>query len=168
MFIKIITGSPGVGKSTYGRNLATETRACLLDIDTCSELLVQAGLQLAGEDTEDRDSVLFKETFRQPIYETLFRVATENLPHTPVIIIGPFTREIRDSGWLKKLRARFHCPVEIYYLYCDPRQRYQRLIDRANPRDRLKFKDYDTFNQYYGDEAPPVFEHTYIDTSNLD
>ncbi len=165
MHLTIITGSPGVGKSTFGRELAAESGACLLDIDTCSELLVRAGLRLADQDPEDRDSSLFKETFREPIYESLFRVAAENLPHVPVVIVGPFTREIRDTEWLSKLKDRFQCPVEIYYLYCDPQERYQRLVDRANPRDRLKFKDYNTFNQYYGEEAPPAFEHIYVDTS---
>jgi predicted kinase len=161
----IICGSPGSGKSTYAKALASAQRAVLLDIDTCSERLVVAGLSLAGEDPMDRDSPSFKEHFREAIYETLFDVAIENLSHCDVVIVGPFTRELRLTDWPDVLRKRLECRVNVVYVYCEPRERKARLRARANPRDTGKFLDYEATNAYYGDESRPVFEHAFMDTS---
>lgn len=139
----------------------------LLDIDTCSERLVMAGLKLAGQDPMDRDSAYFKENYREVIYETLLDIAKENLPHCDVVVVGPFTKEIRDENWVEVLEERLNSKVIVVYVYCEPKERKARLLARANPRDEGKFKDYDQFNGYYGDEAPPACEHTVIETSQL-
>lgn len=163
----IICGSPGSGKTTYGRTLANAAGAVFLDIDTCSERLVMAGLKLAGQDPYDRDSHLFKQNFRDAIYETLFDVATENLPHCDVVIVGPFTKEIRNKAWPEELRLRLNCKVNIVYLYCDPKERKSRIESRKNRRDEGKLVQYEEFNTYYGDESRPVFPHSFIDTTQL-
>ncbi|MEM9159394.1 MAG: AAA family ATPase, partial [Verrucomicrobiota bacterium] len=109
----IISGAPGAGKTTYGRALAKELNATLLDIDTVTEKLVQTALKALGKDPDDRDSPFFKQTFRNPIYETLFETAAENLSSTPVVITGPFTSEKRNPNWTDELEARFQTKVEI-------------------------------------------------------
>lgn len=126
-----------------------------------------AGLKLSGKDPFDRDSVSFKDCFRDAIYETLFDVAVENLPHCNIVIVGPFTRELRDKNWLNKLNARLQCKVNVVYVFCEAKERKARLQARGNPRDEGKFEDYEKFNQYYGDERSPAFVHTFIDTSQL-
>ncbi len=80
-----------------------------------------------------------------------------------VVIVGPFTREIRDPAWPKKLREILAGPVEVHYVRCDPAIRRQRLQARGNPRDRAKLDDWDNHVRYYGDESPPVFEHVLVD-----
>ena len=92
----IVCGSPGSGKSTYAGRLAATRSAALLDIDTVTERLVRIALARSGHNPDDRDSEYFKQTFREPIYETLFAVARDNLPFQDAVIVGPFTREIRD------------------------------------------------------------------------
>lgn len=161
----IICGSPGAGKSTYAKRLSKERGASFLCIDTTTERLVRAGLQLACKDPDDRDSPLFKETFRQPIYKTLFDIARENLQWQDVVIEGPFTREIRNPNWLSELGKDLKCLVEVHYIYCPPEIRKDRLLRRGNPRDRMKLNDWQKYIQYYGSEEPPVFPHVYIDTS---
>jgi len=163
----IICGSPGSGKTTYARALANAKGAVLLDIDTCSERLVMAGLKMAGQDPMDRDSPEFKTHFRDAIYETMFDVACENLPHCDVVLVGPFTKELRIEDWPTHLSKRLECRVNIVYIYCEPKERKERLKARRNPRDQSKLVDYDTFNQYYGDEKQPAFEHAFIDTSQF-
>ena len=115
----VVCGSPGSGKSGYGRQLSKEREAVLLDIDTVTERLVRAGLNLAQHDPNDRDGGVFKETFRLPIYETLFDIARENLPWTDVIIVGPFTKELRNPEWPSVLKKTLNSPVEIHYVYCE-------------------------------------------------
>ena len=58
--IYIVCGSPGSGKSTYGRKLAQKQAAAFLDIDTSTETLVKVALKELGKDAFDRDSEYFK------------------------------------------------------------------------------------------------------------
>jgi adenylate kinase family enzyme len=161
----IICGSPGCGKSTYGSELAASTSSILLDIDTCTERLIVASLSSVGRDPTDRDSPWFKETYRQPIYDTLFAIAAENLKHVDAVIVGPFTKEIRDATWLEHLSSRLVAEVKVHYIFCRAEVRRQRLIDRANPRDTSKLLDWAAHSEYYDGEHAPVFDHIPVDTS---
>ena len=160
----IVCGSPGAGKTIYGEHLSQQMGAVFLDIDIATETLVRAGMSFALRDPDDRDSPDFKAAFRQPIYDTLFDIARANLSHLPVVITGPFTKELRDPTWPEQLSTRLSAPVEVHYVYCTPELRRDRLIRRANPRDRAKLQDWDTYIRYYGDEQPPAFPHRFIDT----
>jgi predicted kinase len=159
----IVCGGPGAGKSTYGARLAAGRHAALLDIDTVTERLARLALSLSGHNPDDRDSEYFKQTFREPIYDTLFDIARDNLPCQDVVIVGPFTREIRDRDWPGKLCELLVSAVEVHYVQCAPEIRRQRLMDRGNARDRAKLADWENFLRYYGDESPPVFEHVLVD-----
>lgn len=127
--------------------------------------MVRAGMAMAQQNPDDRDSSGFKQTFREPIYETLFDIARENLQWCNVAIAGPFTREIRDPNWPDALSNRLQSSVEVHYVYCPPDVRKERLISRSNPRDRAKLLDWQHYIQYYGTEAAPDFPHIFVDTS---
>ena len=162
----IICGSPGSGKSSYAKQFASKCHGTLLDIDTVTERLVKVALNESGHNQDDRDSEYFKQTFREPIYETLFDIARENLEFNDVVIVGPFTTELRDPDWPSKLARELKCKIEVHYVYCLPEARKRRLENRGNPRDLAKLREWKSFNQYYGDESPPVFEHVLIDNSD--
>jgi cytidylate kinase len=118
----IVCGSPGSGKSTYARQLAAARHATLLDIDTVTERLVRTALVQSGHSKDDRDSEYFKRNFREPIYQTLFDIARENLNFQDVVIVGPFTKEIKDPGWPSKLCLVLGSSIEVHYV--------QLLMDR--------------------------------------
>ncbi len=162
----IVCGSPGSGKTTYAKQFALDRRATLLDIDTVTERLVRVALSESGHNQDDRDSEYFKQTFRTPIYETLFDIARENLSSQDVVIVGPFTKELRDSDWPSKLFQALGCPTEVYYVCCPPETRRRRLESRGDARDLAKLGDWESFIQYYGDERPPIFEYVLIDGSD--
>ena len=163
----LVCGSPGAGKSVYAKRLATARRATVLDIDTVTERLVRMALAESGQNPDDRDSEHFKRTYRGAIYKTLFDIARENLPAQNVIIVGPFTQELRSPDWPSQLSKILTCPVEVHYVYCSPEIRRERLARRANPRDIEKLHDWQHHSQYYGAEEPPTFPHVFIDTSHL-
>ena len=171
--IHIVAGSPGSGKTTFGKQLAKKISGIFLDIDTCTEKIVAASMVLAGLDPNDRDSPTFKNTFRCPIYDSLFAIAADNIENLDVVIVGPFTKEVRDSGWLSTLREKFQAPVVVYFIYCSPEIRYQRLISRRNPRDASKLIDWRAHCGYYTSssdsssdmETIPAFEHVFVNTS---
>ena len=161
----IVAGLPASGKSTYGRTLAANRKAALLDIDSASEPIVRAGLSLAGQDPDDRDSAVFKRAFRSPIYDTLFQVAQDNLPHSNVVIVGPFTAELRDPNWPTRLKRELSAKVEIHYTQCDDETRRQRMIERDEARDASKLANWDAHVSYYQDAPLPACPHTLVDTT---
>ncbi|MBW2652979.1 MAG: ATP-binding protein [Deltaproteobacteria bacterium] len=133
-----------------------------------TERLVCIALVQSGHSQDDRDSEYFKRSFRDPIYETLFDIARENLPFQDVVIVGPFTKEINDLDWPSKLSVALGGSIEVHYVQCAPEIRRRRLARRGNVRDLAKLDDWANYIRYYGDESPPVFEHVLVDGSNPD
>lgn len=162
----VICGAPASGKSTYGAALAQKHSAALLDIDTCTELLVKSALRITNRDPNDRDSLYFKETFREPIYSTLFNIARENLPWIDTVIVGPFTKELQSHDWLQRLKEDLCAEVEIHYLTADINEIKKRMEIRNNPRDIPKLNDWDSYIKYFEGMKRPVFDHIFINTSS--
>jgi len=162
----IVCGTPGSGKTTYARRLSAARLAALLDIDIVTERLVRIALAESGHSRDDRDSEYFKLTYREAIYDTLFDIARDNVAVQDVIIVGPFSREIRDPVWPGQLAKNLGCPVEVHYVQCPPDVRKQRLADRGDARDRAKLEDWENYVLYYGDESVPLFEHVLVDGAN--
>ena len=88
-----------------------------------------------------------------------------NLSSHDVVIVGPFTRELTDPGWPSRLSQALGRPVEVHYVTCPPEIRKRRLEGRGDARDLAKLIDWESFLQYYGDSAPPVFDHVAVDGS---
>ena len=162
--LQFVTGAAGVGKSTFGKELAAKSHAVLLDSDTVTEPVVRAGLEAAGMDPEDRDSPDYKRLFRDAVYESLFQVAEENLAHLPVVIVGPFTRELSDASWPDQMESRFGVRPTVWFLVCPDAIRLARIKRRGNPRDQGKLIDW----QHHMASAPPAqpaFDVRMVDTS---
>jgi len=138
--LHIVCGLPASGKTTFSRSLAQQTHAALFDSDTTTDLIIQAAHKAANINPHDRDSSTYKETYREPVYETLFALATENLPHTDVIIAGPFTSELKNKDtWTKELQQRFpNDLIQLHHIQIPESLRLQRMEQRAAPRDKLK------------------------------
>jgi predicted kinase len=161
----VVCGRPGAGKTTYAQRLAKEHQAALLDIDTVTDRLVRLALAESGRNEADRDSAHFKQRFRQPIYDTLFDIARQNLAWLDVVIVAPFTREIRDSDWPARLQDLLGSAVEIHYVYCRPEIRRDRLAHRGEARDTIKLVDWNDYLSTQEEEKPPEFPHLFIDAS---
>lgn len=155
-----------MGKSTHARQRATALGACLLDSDTVTEPVVRAGMSLGGRNPDDRDSPVYRAAFRDPVYECLFATAAENLPHTDVVLVGPFTSEIRNPDWLKELGERFGTEIKVIFVTCDEEERKRRIRMRGNPRDELKLRDWKAYVSS-SDVRPPVFEHECLENQLL-
>lgn len=159
--LHIVAGAAGVGKSTFGKELAAKTNAAFLDSDTLSEAVVRSGMKAAGLDPTDRDSAKYKTIFRDAVYECLFATAQENLTHTTVVMIGPFTRELQDANWLNQLQDRFGIKPTVWLLTCADETRRNRIASRGNPRDQLKLENWD---QHLASSQQPAFPVEHIIT----
>ncbi|MBC2604853.1 AAA family ATPase [Pelagicoccus albus] len=162
----LVTGMPAAGKTTFAQSLGKKTGSCIIDIDTATEPVVRAAMEKLNGNPDDRDSPLFKDTFRDAIYETLFCIADANLPHTDVILTGPFTKELSNANWPQHIAQKLKSPCEVrnVFLHCDPELRKQRLINRANPRDNGKLANWEKHLSYYDTESFPAYPHIAIDT----
>lgn len=165
--LTIICGNAATGKTTLGKKLSQEQGAVLLDIDTVSERLVQAGLVELGLDPADRDSPRYKRIFREAIHETLFALADENLDHLPCLIVAPFTQERRDGAFVQRLELRLRTKISVLYLTCSEETRLKRMKQRNNPRDIPKFAAWDEYAKSGCDPSPPPFEHQCINNDEL-
>lgn len=159
----VIAGAAGAGKSTYGKALAKEKKACFLDSDTVTEDVVRAGMLAGGMSPDDRDSPQYRRFFREAVYEALYQISAENLPHLDVVIVGPFTSEIRESDWPTQLASRFNSKIEVHFVSCDETVRLERIKNRANPRDQWKIKNWQDYLEK-SSISPPVFQHHMIRT----
>ena len=139
----LVCGLPAVGKTSFSCQLAAELGAAFFDSDTVSDTLIQAAHAAAGLDPHDRDSPLYKQTYREPVYETLFALAEQNLAHTDVILAGPFSSELKDKDtWMAELKERFagH-EVVLHHLVISEDERRKRMLERGALRDRAKLGD---------------------------
>ena len=142
--LHIVCGLPASGKTCYARQLASKIGAAYFDSDTATDLVIQAAQYAAGMNPHDRDSPAYKATYRQPVYATLFALAEDNLPHTDVILAGPFTQELKDfHKWEKSLKIQFpRNNIRFHHLQIDEEIRIQRMRDRAAPRDHAKLSEH--------------------------
>jgi predicted kinase len=159
----VVTGPAGAGKSAYARQLAASLGACLIDSDTATERLVRAGLTLAGLDPDDRDSPAYKRAYRDAVYEAMFDLAVANLPHIPVVLAGPFTREGGEADWPERLERRLGVRPRLHFVWCPPEVRRQRILARGEERDRPKLADWATYAAQCR-EDPPVWDHVFVGT----
>jgi dephospho-CoA kinase len=164
----VVCGAAGAGKTTHAYLLARREGAVLIDIDTVSEKLVQAGLRALGHDQDDRDSPIYKQIYRDAIHETLFAVARDNLDVLPCVIVAPFTRERREADFKERLERELRTSVEIVYVHCDEKIRKARIAARKNPRDRDKLLGWESYSDAARDDSRPDFKHTFVDTSQAD
>jgi predicted kinase len=161
--VHVVFGPPASGKTVYAKKLSASIGACLLDSDEVTQRMVRAGLQLAGLDSDDRDSERYKSAYRDAVYETLFDLAVSNLSNVRVVIAGPFTREGGDEDWPRRLAKRLGEMPDFHFVYCPPEIRRERLILRGAERDRPKLADWENYLAKCREE-PPVFPHHFVST----
>lgn len=159
----VVTGPAGAGKSVYARKLAAEMGACLIDSDIATERLVRAGLSLAGLDPDDRDSPAYKLAYRDAVYEAMYDLAVANLPHVPVILAGPFTREGGEADWPDRLAKRLGTRPVLHFVWCPLELRRERMVGRGEERDLPKLRDWEIYAAQCREQRP-VWEHRYVDT----
>lgn len=176
-----VVGSAGAGKTTIAEALARKSRAAFFDMDTMLRPAAEAIMKAAGYDPSDRDSPDYKALCRDLGYRITMDAALENVRlGNDAVVVGPFTKETSDAGWLGRELASAGLSagdvlVKAIYVYLDDAQRYRERIEGRDLRsDDWKLQHWNEFSRslarrkiawplpessvLYWDNSPPLTE----------
>lgn len=150
-----ICGHAGTGKTTLAHQVLQDCLQnppvqpwCVLDKDTLYGRYSAAVMQTLTGDPHDRDSPIYLEHLREPEYQSLLDVAREQLAlGISVIIVAPFSREVRDGrlfdrDWLDLPPAS---RIDWVWVQVPESVARARITSRNNPRDRYKLAHWDDY-----------------------
>lgn len=155
----LITSPPACGKTTLARALAKALHETVyLDKDTLIPLSNKV-FEAAGEEI-NRSSEFFEKNIRDVEYEVILNFAFEAILYdSDVIINAPFSREIRDSGYIKNLRERLKkldAELKIVWIECSTEVCHKRMTERNSVRDTWKLSHWDEYIKTENFNAPDI------------
>lgn len=149
-----VAGVAGTGKSTVARAITKKMPSVYLDRDTVAGRYTDVFLAHNGLDPDDRDSAFFLTHCRDVEYDITMDVALENLAlGKDVILISPFTKELKDETWIDRTLARIGLTlndvvVKVIVVYLsDMLVQKERIIGRATARDTWKLENWDEYSK---------------------
>ncbi|MPQ30424.1 ATP-binding protein [Clostridium estertheticum] len=144
----LVTSPPASGKTYIAKKLAEALRHVVyLDKDTLIKLSKQIFV-VAGEEY-NRSSDFFNENIRDYEYETIVEIAMEALNYDDIVLINaPFTKEIRDLNYIKKLKVALkdkNAFLVIIWVETSIEVTRQRMIERNSDRDTWKLANWNEY-----------------------
>lgn len=144
----IVTSPPASGKTYVSKQLATAlTHVVYLDKDTLIPLSKQI-FAVAGQEY-NRSSEFFEKNIRDYEYQTIVALALEALNYDSIVLINaPFTREVRDQGYIQNLRAQLRekdASLVVIWVETSIEVCRQRMIARNSDRDAWKLAHWDEY-----------------------
>lgn len=166
----VVAGAPGAGKSTVAGLLADRLtpHPAVLDKDTVYGPFVAAVLASAGREPGEREGAWYDDHVKVHEYQGLTATAREIRSYgCPVLLVGPFTGQIRDPGtwavWCARLGGG---DVRLVWVSCDAEVLRGRLIARGSERDAAKLTAYAQFVERMRPDEPPPAPHSVIDNTH--
>ncbi|MBN2259849.1 MAG: AAA family ATPase [Clostridiales bacterium] len=144
----IVTSPPASGKTYISKELAKKLKHVVyLDKDTLIVLSNQI-FAVAGME-KNRSSDFFEKNIRDFEYQATLDLALEALIYDDIVLINaPFTREIRDTEYIKKLKAKIlekNARLTVVWVITDVDVIKRRMIERNSDRDTWKIKNWDKY-----------------------
>ena len=155
----LITSPPACGKTTLAKALAKALHETVyLDKDTLIPLSNKV-FEAAGEEV-NRSSDFFEKHIRDVEYEVVLNFAFEAILYdSNVIINAPFSREIRDAEYIKKLRdklGKLNAELKVVWIECSTEVCHKRMIERNSDRDTWKLSHWDEYIKTENFNAPDI------------
>ncbi|MBU3101890.1 MULTISPECIES: AAA family ATPase [Clostridium] len=153
----LVTSPPASGKTYIAKKLAEALRHVVyLDKDTLIKLSKQIFV-VAGEEY-NRSSDFFNENIRDYEYETIVELAMEALNYDDIVLINaPFTKEIRDLNYIKKLKAALkdkNASLVVIWVESSIEVTQQRMIERNSDRDTWKLANWNEYIEGINFDVP--------------
>jgi len=144
----LVTSPPASGKTYISKKLAEALRHVVyLDKDTLIKLSKQIFV-VAGEEY-NRSSDFFNKNIRDYEYETIVELAMEALNYDDIVLINaPFTKEIRDLNYVKKLKVVLkekNASLVVIWVETSIEVTQQRMIERNSDRDTWKLAHWNEY-----------------------
>lgn len=144
----LVTSPPASGKTYVSKQLAKNLKHVVyLDKDTLIVLSKQI-FAVAGQEY-NRSSEFFEVNIRNYEYAAIVDLAYEALEYDDIVLINaPFTREVRDIGYMDELRTRLalkSAKLTVIWVQTDAEVCRQRMIMRNSDRDLWKLEHWDEY-----------------------
>ncbi|MBU3182071.1 AAA family ATPase [Clostridium psychrophilum] len=157
----LVTSPPASGKTYISKKLAEALRHVVyLDKDTLIKLSKQIFV-VAGEEY-NRSSDFFNENIRDYEYETIVELAMEALNYDDIVLINaPFTKEIRDLNYIKKLKVALkekNASLVVIWVETSIEVTQQRMIERNSDRDTWKLAHWNEYIAGINFDIPIVLD----------
>ncbi|MFB9326490.1 hypothetical protein ACFFSY_11255 [Paenibacillus aurantiacus] len=147
-----VLGAAGAGKTTVAKALAAKRGGAFFDMDTLLRPAAEAIMMLQGLDPADRDSASYKALCRDLGYRITMDAALENVAlGTESFVVGPFTKETADPGWLARELDRINestssVNVKILFVTLPTEEDYRKRIEgRGSKLDVWKLANWSAF-----------------------
>lgn len=144
----LVTSPPACGKTFVSKALASRLKHVVyLDKDTLIVLSKQI-FAVAGQ-PYDRSSRFFEEQIRNYEYDCVVDLALEALDYDDIVLINaPFTREIRDMDYIRRLKEKLAekgATLVVIWVETSPEIVHERMIKRNSDRDTWKLAHWDEY-----------------------
>ncbi|MTK10189.1 MAG: ATP-binding protein [Hungatella sp.] len=144
----LVTSPPASGKTYISKQLARNLKHVVyLDKDTLIVLSKQ--IFVAAGQEYNRSSDFFEANIRDYEYMAIVDLAMEALDYDDIVLINaPFTREIRDIGYMNALRERLaekDAKLTVIWVQTDVEVCRQRMIERNSDRDQWKLDHWEEY-----------------------
>ena len=144
----LVTSPPASGKTYVSKKLAEALRHVVyLDKDTLITLSKQIFV-VAGEEY-NRSSDFFINNVRDYEYETIVTLALEALNYDNIVLINaPFTKEIRDLNYIKRLKEILkdkNASLVVIWVETSIDVTKKRMIERNSDRDIWKLAHWNEY-----------------------
>lgn len=144
----VVTSPPACGKTFISKELAKALKHIVyLDKDTLIPLSNMI-FQVANQEN-NRSSEFFETYVRDAEYVAIIDLALEALDYEDKVLINaPFTREIHDYEYMKKLKAQANekgAELIVVWVDTDIEVCRQRMINRGSQRDTWKLEHWDEY-----------------------
>lgn len=158
----LVTSPPASGKTFVSKELAKALHHVVyLDKDTLIPLSKQI-FKVAGEEY-NRSSDFFNQNIRDYEYETIVALALDALTYDDIVLINaPFTREIRDTGYLNALKEKLRekgASLVVIWVETSVEVIRQRMIARNSDRDTWKISHWDEYIAGCNFDVPVSLDH---------
>ncbi len=157
----IVAAPPACGKTYLSERLAKElSPMVLLDKDDLGPL-VRAAFSVAGQPA-DMDGDFYKKNLRSAEYATILHQAFSTLRFVDrVLLNAPFGTEIRDVGFMQKLKEQAHemgAELLVIWVTAPLEVCHQRMLERNAERDRLKLQNWEAYVKKINYDPPLELE----------
>ena len=141
----LVTGIPGVGKSTLGRQIASAFNIMYIDYDTvCQPFLTEIWQRQESPDTYAQ----FCLDWREASYGTFWNPLLENFSlGRHAVASAPLSKERANPTFFTEFRERTASRFSVFNIHLEASKEYlmERLIERGEQRDLEKIDNWDHF-----------------------